>query len=157
MTPLRIYIASASADAADVASILESLERSGHYRVTHNWAREVLAAKEEPNVEAQRALHPTQRFKIAQVDLHAVISADVVWLRVPDAVSYGCWVEWGAACIAARLQPRTLVVSGDWSKCLFTEMCNRSFKTHAEALAALLEGPRSFNPKQHAYAGSGDT
>lgn len=123
---LKIYLAGASKDLAELKPLLRELREMGH-EISHDWTVDIEAAgSASPDDRGACALS-------AMRDLRAVRDADVVWLRAPKATSTstGAWVEVGAA-IASGVP---VVSSGDVSRCIFSELFARRFDNDDEALA----------------------
>jgi hypothetical protein len=92
---------------------------------------------EQRDVQGQRSLTPEQRSFFAWRDIHAVRQAEIVWIRIPDSVSFGAYIELGAALMRSLDKQKTILVSGDWKKSLFFDLAIR-YDNHRDALKDLL-------------------
>lgn len=122
-----IYVAGASAEVGRIAGYIDRLKRAGH-EITHDWTISVLGARAQRLTDDR--LSGAVRADYADEDLIGITLCDTFWLVVPEAPSTGCWVELGAALCAAH--QRTIVVSGDWKRSIFTSLADYRFDTHEE-------------------------
>jgi hypothetical protein len=138
-----IYVAGPSA-------ILESIEgfnaalRAAGWNITFDWTAKV---REAGNASPD---DPSIRRAAALADLDGVRRAEVLWLVQPSetSTSTGAWVELGAALerralsrVVTRGQvlPVFIVVSGSSKKCIFSDLADRCFESHDDALEFLLK------------------
>lgn len=131
----KIYVAGASAELAMIQGFMAKLRASDKFSVTYDWTVDV--AKHGSTGEG---LTREERRGHAAKDIEGVREADLFWMLVPSGRGVGAWVELGAAIIRSHdcdVKPG-IVVSGDLS-CIFTELADKRFATHDEALAWLLE------------------
>lgn len=142
MIPCSIYVAGATNEAKLIAELIEQLENSKRYYCTLNWSKLVLDRIGE-DVTKQQLYSDYDRGKLANMDRDAVLSARVMWLVVPETISYGCWAEWGIAIIDKNNKVnKHLIVSGNWKVSIFTEYAQAKYTTHNEALNYLIDnGP----------------
>lgn len=106
---------------------MQRLREMGH-DITHDWTKSVIAHKAKG--QSDDVLSRADRYRYAAEDLDGVARADVFWLRVPANLSLGAWIEMGYA-IGLR---KTIVVSGDHGRSIFTEIADMSYSTHNDAI-----------------------
>lgn len=113
----RIYIAGGSTERITIVQPwIERVRASGMWEVTHDWTQEV-------NYHRPAAECATQ-------DVSGVLSADAVWLLVPEAVSEGMAFEFGLALQSAH----AVVASGpSTGRCIFHTQARRRFERHEDA------------------------
>jgi len=133
----KIYVAGASSELDMIRYVMKKLQDSGNLEITYDWTIPVAKFGSEG-----KELTSAERREYAAKDLAGVGGADYFWLLVPGNKSVGAWVELGAA-ISNRRSPPTynrpvIVVSGDLSS-IFTELADKRFTTHEEALTWLLK------------------
>lgn len=137
---MKVYVAGASAERADVAKYMQRLRDTG-IEVALDWAAEIDANGGLSN----EGLTEKQRLGAAVADRDAVLCADVLWLMVPRTASVGAWVELGVA-IGANVTRDNLseifdnsgadimtVVSGAYDKSIFTALADRVYNDHEAA------------------------
>lgn len=137
MTPLRVYVAGASAERHERVRPVMARLRAAGIEITHDWTE---AMHEAWSVEDGDAMVPeSMRDWYARQDRDGVMSADVVVLLAPDGPSTGAWVELGLA--IGREVP--IVVSGrNARRTIFTSLANRLFDTDEEAIRYVVEKHR---------------
>jgi len=123
-----VYVAGSSSEWEIVSKHVEALKAAGLH-VTHDWTQQVRKARAEQ--KSDKDYPPSYRKTLAWDDLNGVLEARFFWLVAPQGSSIGAWVELGAAMHAGK----TLVVSGDVSRCIFGELADFHFPTHEEAQA----------------------
>jgi hypothetical protein len=126
---MKLYLAGSSLEAEMVAAFAQKVTELSH-SITWSWWEAVLANKAAGIPDT--ALSADDRRWHAEVDLKAVMRAEVFWLLTPPTGGAGCFVELGAALSAGSI----VVASGPW-RTIFTELCDHRFSTHEEALAWL--------------------
>jgi hypothetical protein len=138
-----IYVAGASAQIDLIEAFIARLREAG-WEITFDWTEKV---REVGNASPD---DPTIRRAAALADLDGVRRAYVLWLVQPDATSTstGAWVELGAAQERRTLSlkypdagfdPVLIVVSGSSRKCIFSDLADRRFESHEDALEFLLK------------------
>jgi hypothetical protein len=123
---MKVYLAGASKEAEMVRGWVDRCRDVG-IEVTRDWASEVIAHQAKGGSDATLSIE--ERVKASLADLGGVCAADWVWLLVPAATrSAGCWVEFGKA-----LGRTPIIVSGDWSRSIFTSLAECRFERHEMA------------------------
>lgn len=129
---MKVYVAGGSSaiDREVVFAYMGKLRESG-VELTLDWVT-IMACKPDSELSDETlAAH-------AAADRDAIVRADVLWLIVPAYPSKGSWVEFGYALGAGKLT----LVSGDLRSCLFTQLAAATYRTHHEALEAIVERAR---------------
>lgn len=102
-------------------------------------------------VKGDSMLSPADRLRFAVADRDGVLTADLVWLLVPnDKGAAGSWVELGIAIGASAIRgtmvagmeevaPIVFVSGPRWKNSIFTEFAKEKFDTDAEALNAIVD------------------
>ena len=123
---MRIYLAGGSSERAMCAEYMRKLRAVGHV-ITYDWTE---------SAGWTRKFSPEEDRAQARADFDAVISADVVWILVPEQKSEGSHFELGAALSRGI---RT-VVSGPHLRAqhrIFTMLAHESYESHDEAFCAM--------------------
>jgi hypothetical protein len=133
---MKIYMAGASKEVDQCAAAIAALREMG-YEVDLDWTKSVIEYRAKGVSDVH--LSEDERIKFAQEDIDAAVDADIFWLRTPQNASLGAWVELGAAIHAAQCgdRSRTIVVSGDHRRSIFTSLANVFCDTHEDALEYL--------------------
>jgi nucleoside 2-deoxyribosyltransferase len=126
---MKVFVSGASAERTMIKSFMDSLRAVG-VEITVDWIKAI-----EDEGTANTGLTAAKMLHYAQMDLRGVDDADVVWTLIPNNNSKGCWVELGYAFGKGKL----IVTSGNEEASIFTAMSHAHFKTHGEALAAVIE------------------
>jgi hypothetical protein len=127
-----VYVAGSSSEWETVSKHIEALKTAGLH-VTHDWTVQVRKARME-NM-ADKDYPSSYRKTLAWDDLSGVLEARFFWLVAPKVSSIGAWVELGAAMHAGK----TIVISGDVSRCIFGELADFHFPTHESAEAFFVQ------------------
>jgi hypothetical protein len=134
---MKIYLAGASAEIADIEAIIAKLKAAGH-TITHDWTVDVRAAGNNASPDDDEV-----RVRAALADLRGVVTSDLTWVRQPENASTGSWCELGAAAVMKEggfpVDKRPLlVVSGPSRKCIFSDLADHRFTRHEDALEFVL-------------------
>ena len=138
----KCYVAGASAQIELIEIFIAKLKEAG-WKITFDWTAKV---REVGNASPD---DPMIRRAAALADLDGVRRAEVLWLVQPDATSTstGAWVELGAALerrtlisekLGIQFSSPLVVVSGSSKKCIFSDLADRRFESHDDALEYLL-------------------
>jgi hypothetical protein len=122
---MKIYLAGASKELDTCKHYIERLKLLGH-TITHDWTKEV---------EANGDANPTNATlegcrKWSNADFEGVYKANIVWLLYPENNSAGCWIEYGYALGIGR----SVIVSGNWKKSIFSSLAFERYTNHELAL-----------------------
>ncbi|HYX20449.1 MAG TPA: hypothetical protein VFA98_06345 [Thermoanaerobaculia bacterium] len=134
---MKIYVAGASAEIADIEAIIAKLKAAGH-TITHDWTVDVRNAGNNASPDDDGV-----RVRAALADLRGVVTSDLTWVRQPESASTGAWVELGGALAMKEggfpVGRRPLiVVSGPSRKCIFSDLADHRFTRHEDALEFVL-------------------
>lgn len=146
---MKIYVAGASREVRAITAYMAELRQAGH-EITFDWTKEVIAAQRAALVEPaapKAGLSSAKRLECALLDAEGVLTADILWVVVPQENSYsvGCWTELGIAIGASGCgRTKRVVVSGDWERSahtefIFTELADARFGSHERALSYLCQ------------------
>ena len=104
MSPLKVYVAGAYAEAPRVERAFDWVRSRDELALAHDWLS-VIRAVNKPDGDLSRA----DARKYANADLEQLRAADLVWFLLPQAhVGRGCWVEFG---YALGLSPSPAIVT----------------------------------------------
>jgi hypothetical protein len=110
---MKIYLSASRADLPRARHNIALLKERGH-SITYDWTEHV---RDGETSDAPLSL--AERRHILKLETQAIERADVFWLLIPPAPSWGCLIEYGYAMRSENPGPRHVVVSGDTSASLF--------------------------------------
>lgn len=131
----KIYVAGASGEIETIEGFISDLEKAG-YEITFDWTKKVRevgnASPDDPRIRVEAAL----------ADLDGLERSEYLWLVQPNNASTGAWVELGGGLMLRKHRVGAkpyIVVSGESKRCIFSDLADKRFKFHREALAYFLE------------------
>lgn len=126
---MNIYIAGASSELPLVESYMDRARSAGH-RITRDWCALVRTHGHANPTD------PAQRRILCMGDVDGILNCELFWLLVPKEHSIGCWVELGMA----HNLGRSIFMSGDWGRTIFSALADRLYTSHDNALQAIVNG-----------------
>lgn len=131
---LVVYVAGASSEFQRPQKWIARLRDAGVI-VPYDWTQMVEYTSRRAQKESD--LHVDERFYLAERAQSAVEDADLLWGLIPTHpnTTSGMWFEMGVA----RCNKKTIVVSGDWKRSIFTELADRKFIADEDAANFILK------------------